>query len=163
MIYSHINVLKHCCIYPEQIARALDFCREAASKEWVEDTYFLEGERLTAKVFSRETGPKEEKFPEVHRRYAEVQFMAEGEEYIGYYPDFGKNRIKEDCLKEKDTLYYEENPEVQEIMLPMKAGCYAVFFPEDVHRPFCQMGKKQAVKRIVVKIDVDWLRQFSDK
>lgn len=155
MIYGHIDAPSGSRAYPEPIERAIAYCREAEIDDWKEGRYELDGDRWIAQVFSRETGPKEEKLPEVHRRYIELQFMAEGREYIGYYPDCGGSRVREDRLKEKDTLYYEEDPGASEIMLPMEAGCYAVFFPEDVHRPFCQMGEAQVVKRIVIKIDVD--------
>lgn len=155
MIYSHIDAREVPNLYPKQIQKAIDYCRRMQSADWKEGRFLLEGDRLIAQVFSRGTGPKEEKLPEVHRRYVEVQYMAEGEEYIGYYPDCGDNQVREDLLEEKDTLYYEENPGVSEIMLPMKQGCYAIFFPEDVHRPFCQMGEAMTVKRIVVKVDCE--------
>ena len=58
----------------------------------------------------------------------------------------------EDLLEEKDTIYYKENPAAGEKMLLMTPGTYAVFFPEDVHRPFCQVEKPERVKKIVVKI-----------
>lgn len=155
MIYGHIDAVPESRAYPEPIRRAVAYCQEAKNRDWKEGRYELEGDRWIVQVFSRATKPKEEMLPEVHRRYIELQFMAEGAEYIGYYPDQGDNRILEDRLEEKDTLYYEENPKAAEIMLPMRDGCYAVFFPEDVHRPFCRMGETQMVKRIVIKIDAD--------
>ena len=42
-------------------------------------------------------------------------------------------------------------------MLPMTDGCYAVFFPEDVHRPCCMMDTPEDVKKIVLKVRVDSL------
>lgn len=44
-----------------------------------------------------------------------------------------------------------------EPMLLMTPGTYAVFFPEDVHRPFCQAGEPAGIKKIVVKILLDSL------
>lgn len=158
MIYGHVDAPVIRGAYPEQILKAVDYLRKAGNEDWKEGKFFLDEDRFIVQVFSRETGPKEEKLPEVHRRYIEVQFMAEGNEYIGFYPDLGDNRVREDHLEEKDTLYYEENPRAEELMLPMRGGCYAVFFPEDVHRPFCQMGRAQTVKRIVIKIDQDSIK-----
>ena len=60
-------------------------------------------------------------------------------------------------VEEKDTLYYQENPKSGEVMLQMTPGTYAIFFPEDVHRPFCQIDKPERVKKIVVKIAIDSL------
>lgn len=78
-------------------------------------------------------------------------------EYMGVYPDKGDNEILEDCLAEKDTLYYQENPQSEETMLLMTPGSYAIFFPEDVHRPFCQVKVLAKVKKIVVKMAVNTL------
>ena len=39
-----------------------------------------------------------------------------------------------------------------EIQLPMKPGMFAVFFPEDIHRP--GMGAPGRIKKAVVKIKV---------
>lgn len=117
----------------------------------------LNGDAMIALICDRVTEAKEKKLPEVHRRYAELQFMAEGSELIGYYPDLGDNELLQDCLEEKDTLYYQENPKSGEVMLQMTPGTYAIFFPEDVHRPFCQIDKPERVKKIVVKIAIDSL------
>lgn len=76
---------------------------------------------------------------------------------MGYYPDKGDNEVLEELLKEKDTIYYKENPASEETMLLMTPGTYAVFFPEDVHRPFCMVEQPERVKKIVVKIDLDTL------
>ena len=83
--------------------------------------------------------------------------MVHGHEYIGFYPDTKKGEVLEDNLDTNDVLFYKENDQVHELMLPMTDGCYAVFFPEDVHRPCCQMGEAEDVKKIVLKIKVDTL------
>lgn len=95
--------------------------------------------------------------PEVHKECAELHYMVSGREYIGYYPDFGDNQVRMDCLREKDALFYEENPGSVEVMLPMMPGSYAIFFPNDVHRPFCQMDEPEDVKMIVIKIRMNTL------
>ena len=83
--------------------------------------------------------------------------MVHGHEYIGFYPDQKKVEVLEDQLDKNDVLFYKEDASVNEIMLPMTDGCYAIFFPEDVHRPCCQMGQAEDVKKIVLKIRVDTL------
>lgn len=107
---------------------------------------------MIALICDRITGPISEKLPKVHRKYAELQYIAEGSELMGFYPDQGNNELLQDCLEEKDTLYYKENPQSEEKMLLMTPGTYAVFFPEDVHRPFCQVDSPARVKKIVIKI-----------
>lgn len=62
-----------------------------------------------------------------------------------------------DILRTTDVLFYKERSDVHEIMLPMTDGCYAIFFPEDVHRPCCMMDAPEDVKKIVLKVRVDSL------
>lgn len=157
MIYGHISAKETEQAFAEPIRAAIRYCRETDVSGMGESRTELRGGELIVQICDRITGKKEEKLPEVHRRYAELQFMAEGSEYMGFYPDKGDNKILEDCLEEKDTLYYQENPLSEEVMLLMTPGTYAVFFPEDVHRPFCQAEAPARVKKIVIKIAVDTL------
>ena len=103
------------------------------------------------------TCPKNTKRPEVHRDYIDVQYMVHGHELIGFYPDCGDGAVLEDNLDSNAVLFYQEREDDHEIMLPMTDGCYAVFFPEDVHRPCCMMNGPEEVKKIVLKIRVDSL------
>lgn len=157
MILGHIQAKETEAAYAVPIQKAIRYCRETDVSGLGESRFLLDGEAMIAQICDRVTGAKEEKLPEVHRRYAELQYMAEGSELMGFYPDRGDNELLQDCLEEKDTLYYRENPAAGEIMLPMTPGTYAVFFPEDVHRPFCQVDAPARVKKIVVKIAVDTL------
>lgn len=157
MIHGHIMAKETERAYAAPIREAIRYCREKDVSGIGESRFFLKGENMIAQICDRVTEAKEKKLPEVHRRYAELQFMAEGTELIGYYPDLGDNQILQDCLEEKDTLYYRENPSAQEDMLLMTPGTYAVFFPEDVHRPFCQVNQPERVKKIVIKIALDIL------
>lgn len=157
MIYGHILAKETEKAYAEPIWEAIRYCRETDVSNKGESRQVLHNGEMIIQICDRITGAKEEKLPEVHRKYAELQYMAEGSEYMGFYPDRGDNKLLQDCLEEKDTLYYQENPLSQEIMLLMTPGTYAVFFPEDVHRPFCQVEKPARIKKIVVKIALDSL------
>ena len=157
MIYGHILARETERAYAAPIREAIRYCRETDVSNMGECRMELRGEEMIVQICDRVTGRREERLPEVHRRYAELQFMAEGTEYMGYYPDRGDNRVLEDCLQEKDTLYYQENPLSEEKMLLMTPGTYAVFFPEDVHRPFCQTEAPARIKKIVIKMAVDIL------
>ena len=157
MIYGPILARETEQAYAEPVREAICYCRETDFSDMKEGRIQLRGESMIVQICDRVTGAREEKLPEVHRHYAELHFMAEGSEYVGVYPDKGDNRILEDCLAEKDTLYYQENPQSGEAMLLMIPGSYAIFFPEDVHRPFCQVKEPGRVKKVVVKIAVDIL------
>ena len=157
MIYGHIHAPESGSAYSETIQKAIRILRETDTTNMHHGKYPLDGDRLILQINEVTTGPKETKRPEVHRDYIDVQYMVHGHEYIGFYPDQKTSPVLEDLLDTQDVLYYQENSQVNDIMLPMTDGCYAVFFPEDVHRPCCQMGAPEEVKKIVLKIRKDTL------
>ena len=157
MIYGNIHAPESSSTYSETIQKAIQILKETVVTDMHHGKYPLDGERLILQINEITTGPKETKRPEVHKKYIDVQYMVHGHEYIGFYPDQKKVEVLEDQLDKNDVLFYKEDASVNEIMLPMTDGCYAIFFPEDVHRPCCQMGQAEDVKKIVLKIRVDTL------
>ncbi|RJW54371.1 DUF386 domain-containing protein [Clostridiales bacterium TF09-2AC] len=157
MILGHIDAVECGACNLEQIQKAIAYCRNTDTSLMKDGRYPLESKDFMVSINERRTGKKEERMPEVHKECAELHYMVSGREYIGYYPDFGDNQVRMDCLREKDALFYEENPGSVEVMLPMMPGSYAIFFPNDVHRPFCQMDEPEDVKMIVIKIQMNTL------
>lgn len=97
------------------------------------------------------TKPASEKKLEAHRKFIDIQFVAEGEEaaYFGNASDFP---VKVPYDDSRDAEFYGGEP--REVCV-LRAGEFAVFFPEDAHRPGCVCGGKPAlVRKIVVKVPV---------
>ena len=157
MIYGNINAKETEAAYTPVIRKALEILRTTDVSEMHHGKYPLDGDKLILQINEITTGPKNTKRPEVHRDYIDVQYMVHGHELIGFYPDCKDGVVQEDLLEETDVLFYEERSDVNELMLPMTDGCYAVFFPEDVHRPCCMMDAPEDVKKIVLKVRVDSL------
>lgn len=157
MIYGNINAKETETAYTPVIRKALDILRTTDVTNMHHGKYPLDGDKLILQINEVTTGPKNTKRPEVHKDYIDVQYMVHGHELIGFYPDCKDGAVLENKLSEKDVLFYQEREDVNEIMLPMTDGCYAVFFPEDVHRPCCMMNGPEEVKKIVLKIRVDAL------
>ncbi len=89
----------------------------------------------------------------MHRKYIDLQYLVRGSEQIGYAPDVMTYEVKEDKLKEKDVLFYKSVE--RETFLEMKEKDFAVFFPNDIHRPTCMYEEQELVKKVVLKISVD--------
>lgn len=157
MIYGNIHAKETETAYTSVIRKALEILRTTDVTNMHHGKYPLEGDRLILQINEVITGPMNTKRPEVHRDYIDVQYMVHGHELIGFYPDCGDGAVLEDNLDSNDVLFYQEREDNHEIMLPMTDGCYAVFFPEDVHRPCCMMNGPEEVKKIVLKIRVDSL------
>lgn len=147
--------------YSATLNRLLDFCAGLDTTVLREGRYnFFPGEDIIVLINERITQPIFQRPAEVHRHYVELHYVVSGGECIGYYPDTGNYSVSADLLQEKDTLYYQDAPDAPEVMLPLIPGDYAVFFPEDVHRPFCvrpQNGSQpEDIKKIVIKFPTEY-------
>ncbi|SUG63701.1 Sugar isomerase involved in processing of exogenous sialic acid [Salmonella enterica subsp. enterica] len=94
--------------------------------------------------------------PEVHRRYpGYFSFWHGGEEKIGVAIDTGNNQISESLLEQRDIIFYHDSE--HESFIEMIPGSYALFFPQDVHRPGCNKSIATPIRKIVVKVAIDVL------
>lgn len=94
-----------------------------------------------------------EKSAEQHKKFVDLQYIVSGEEIIGVGFDDSGNEVIDEYNDVKDRVKYGEI--VNETELKMVPGMYAVFFPMDIHRPGCVLGKKVKVRKVVIKIPVD--------
>jgi len=115
----------------------------------------IDGDNIFVSVSEYELEPKENRRPEAHRKYIDIQYVAWGEEVIGHSLLSSKYEIIQDELAERDVIFYKEVE--HEAQLVLKPGIYAIFFPTDVHRPGCMSKNKGQVKKIVVKISLSSL------
>lgn len=111
--------------------------------------YEIQGKDMYAQVFDAETGSVEEKRPEVHEKYLDVQFLASGEERLGFTPDTGKYEVDE-RFDERDLIFYKQVE--NEGFIEARPGCFCVFFPTDVHRPAVAAKEPMTVRKVVVKV-----------
>lgn len=116
--------------------------------------YAIQGDDIYAQVFDAETKPAEEQRPEVHEKYADVQFLASGRERLGFTPDTGSYEVAE-RFDDRDLIFYKKVE--NECFIEARPGCFSVFFPEDIHRPACASGQPMTVRKVVVKISVKLL------
>ncbi|WP_330983679.1 MULTISPECIES: YhcH/YjgK/YiaL family protein [Enterobacterales] len=154
MIFGHISRPNPCPL-PAAIEKALDFLRSTDFSALKPGVVEIEGKTIYAQILDLHTRPWAENRPEVHRRYLDIQFLAWGEEQIGVAIDTGNNIISESLLAERDILFYQQAE--NESMIEMTPGSYAIFFPQDVHRPACHKYKTTAIRKIVVKVAVSEL------
>lgn len=115
----------------------------------------IDGDNMFALVSEYQPAPKTDRRPEAHQKYIDIQYLALGEEIIGWSLLASDYEILEDELAKKDIVFYKEVR--QEIDLVLEPGVYAIFFPSDVHRPCCISGSVKPVKKIVIKIAISLL------
>jgi len=155
MIYGNLENLGDITIYPESIQKAIKYLLDTDLENKEAGVYEIQGRDIYAQITDMETAPKNEKKPEIHKKYIDVQYLVSGIERIGIAVDTHKNKVSEAYSEEKDVLFYEEcEGETDLLMLP---GNFAVFFPNTVHRPGCNDGKNAKIRKVVIKINKDVL------
>lgn len=99
---------------------------------------------------------------ETHRRYADIQLVLAGEERFGWLPLSGAPPVKEAYEVERDACFYQPPSPMHApppCYLPLRAGDFAIFLPEDVHAPGLvpdgQAGPIAEVTKAVVKVRLD--------
>jgi len=109
----------------------------------------IDGERLYASIDRAHGRGHDGARLEAHRRYIDIQLTIDGYEEIGWKPigDCRSTAVAFDV--ERDITFFNDRPE---IWLPVPAGRFAVFFPEDAHAPLAGRG---VLNKAIVKIAVD--------
>lgn len=118
----------------------------------------LNGVPIILQVMDLTTNAREALYPEIHRKYVDVQFcVSGGPEKATYFNDDGSNTVRSDELNtDRDILFYENNPAVAENSVILAPGDYAVYLPWDVHVPGQNAcGESRAFRKVVMKVPMD--------
>ncbi|MBF0291783.1 MAG: YhcH/YjgK/YiaL family protein [Nitrospinae bacterium] len=98
--------------------------------------------------------PVEKKF-EAHRKYIDLQYVVAGEE-IAHVTDVSSLATAEEYDETRDVAFFHDPVSHETIVL--RSGSFAVFHPEDAHRPGMTAGSAPStVRKVVVKIPVEAL------
>lgn len=98
---------------------------------------------------------------EAHKKYVDIQYIVSGSEVIGYCAN-GTRQATVPYNPDKDVMFFLPDIDGAKTnqplaMLPLKAGDFAVFYPDDLHMP--GIGDGTQVQKIVVKIPLELLTQ----
>lgn len=156
MVFSSIHAHDDLGRYPPAIRRAVEYLMRTDFSALPDGRQAIDGERMFANVFHLTSKPLAQTRPELHRKYADVQFWLDGEELCGAAPYTGRERCVDDSRADEDLYFYEDM--ANESFLHATPGCYAVFFPNDAHRPgICLDSHPLTYRKVVVKVSVDLL------
>lgn len=85
--------------------------------------------------------------PEAHDIYADLQVVIEGEEIMGYAPRADLGEPVEDP-EGKDICFYDGKGGEAFSKVLVKAGQFAVFYPQDGHAPCISNGAETNTKAV---------------
>ena len=110
--------------------------------------YEIDGKNLYINIEEYET--KLVSRPEYHKDYIDIQFLINGEEYVGYCQ---KNELLIDngYDEQKDIGFGEGIVDY----VKLKNGIFMVFFPNDAHQPCMAINIPTKVKKAVLKVRID--------
>lgn len=154
MIFSSIHANDDTSRYPEAIRRAIDYLASNDFMSMETGVYELDGKRMYAQVMDTQTDVFEERRPEFHKKYIDVQFLCSGEERLGFTPDNGSYETCE-SIEERD-LYLLSSVD-NEGFITAVPGCYSIFFPNDIHRPGIAVNEPMKIRKVVVKVSTELL------
>ena len=106
----------------------------------------IDGDNIYATLFTVDTLPAHEAKLETHRQYADIQYVLEGGEKVGYMLEGGE--VRQLSEYEPDIQFFTGDWDT----LTVRAGMFYIVWPQDYHAPRLACGSVAPTKRLVVKV-----------
>lgn len=132
----------------DRLALGLKFLQEGNVLSLEPSRIELDGDKVFAMIQHYDTKPKEQGVWEAHRKYIDIQYVAEGQELMGY-ANLGHLQAGEYDAEKDFVLLQGEGSYVL-----MKPGTFVILGPQDAHIPQVAVDAPQPVKKVVVKVAV---------
>ena len=164
MIYGNVNnefFEQQAAVLPKPLKEALFYLKgiDLVHHETGAFPTEIGGVPMILQVMDLETKTRETCYPEVHRKYVDLQlFISGGPEVSTFFTERGEETVKDDQLNTpRDILFYENRPETAKLegSVIMEPGSSAIYFPWDVHIPGqCDANGPAKYRKIVLKVPV---------
>ena len=132
------------------IERALSYLADTDFAALENGKIAIDADKIYAMLMTYDTEPESIRSFEVHRKYLDVQYILSGREII-YWAPLEELSPKGEYSDEKDILFLSGEARAR---LQLTAGSFAVFYPEDGHKPNCAWDAPQRVRKAVVKVRI---------
>ncbi|MEI8114054.1 MAG: YhcH/YjgK/YiaL family protein [Bacteroidia bacterium] len=149
MILDELNHSNWYSGISDNLNKGFEFLRNTDLSSLEPGKFKIVGDDVYALVNEYNTKDPQDCLPEAHRIYTDIQYLVSGREAIGFVT-LDNQQILSEYDPEKDIAFY--SGETSPIVLA--PGMFAVFFPQDIHRPGMQIGSPEKVKKVVVKVKI---------
>lgn len=131
----------------QNFKKAFEFLKKNDISNLKNGKYEIQGDEIFVSIQDYTTKPIKEGCWEAHRIYADIQYIIEGTEQLGYADT---NELQPSCDYDcdKDIVFLQGDGQFTKA----KAGDFLIFFPQDAHMPCISIDEPQYVKKAVVKI-----------
>jgi biofilm protein TabA len=135
-----------------ELRLAFDFLEHhRTASDLADGRHEIDEDRAYAIMITHTPKPASECRFETHQRYADIVYLVEGTEMIGYDP--AEMLAPAGSYDQGRDLAFYKTPEFYTPVL-LRAGMVAVFYPEDGHMPGVIYEHAESVRKIVVKTRV---------
>ncbi|BFG69489.1 YhcH/YjgK/YiaL family protein [Sediminibacterium sp. KACHI17] len=116
--------------------------------------YELDGEQLFAIVQAYDTKDPDTEKLEAHKKFIDVQYVVSGQEKMGHAL-LSTQVPSREYQSDDDFMLFDETPDFFTVVT---AGMFTIFYPSDLHMPCIIHERSTPVKKVVVKVSVDYVR-----
>jgi YhcH/YjgK/YiaL family protein len=131
------------------IKRAFEYLKQTDFSKMENGKHIVDGDNIFAIVQEYDTKNDADAKLEAHRKYIDVQYIISGEELIGVCPLIDQTPCKE-YDAENDYALYDDTCSFVRIAHKQ----FAVFFPQDLHKPGIKVNASVKVKKVVMKVRI---------
>ncbi len=149
MILDHIN---NCALYSgvhSNFEKAFEFLKTAADKPV--GRYEIDGSNVYAMVQEYNTNPEDNGKYEGHQKYIDIQYVVSGQEKMKM-AELSRTTAITQYDEQNDYALFVDQGVAHTVIL--QSGEYAIFFPQDIHKPGMAAGEAAPVRKIVVKVKI---------
>lgn len=133
--------------------KAIDWLKKNKSADLADGRLAIDGDNVYVMIQSYDSIPATDpQKMEAHKKYIDVQYVAKGEEVIGWaLTDSLTETVAYDAAKD---FWLGTVPAAACTPVLVTKGQAAILYPTDAHAPRLAVGKPSFVKKFVVKVAV---------
>lgn len=151
MIKDNIKNAQNYYNLSKRIELGLKYLKNTDFSKIENGKYEISGREVFAIIQSYTSKLKEEGDFEAHRKYADIQYIIEGEELLGVC-DIENFSTITDYDEEKDIVFLSLKTDVKPDFINLKEKEFVIFMPRDAHKPSLAVKTPSYVKKVVVKV-----------
>ena len=148
-----VDTLRNCeqyYVFGERFQKAFEFLKKNDITKMELGRHDIDGDNVFILVQSYDSKSIDNCGFEAHRNYADVHFVAEGFQYLGYGPIERAGEPITEYDPKADAIFFEK--ECQFVLL--QKGDIAIVFPHDVHMPQRRALVAVPVRKACIKVRV---------
>jgi YhcH/YjgK/YiaL family protein len=134
-------------VMSENLKKGFEYLKNTDFSSLEVGRYEIDGREVFALVSEYESKAPQDCRPEAHQIYTDIQYIASGREAIGF-ATLNNQKLTAEYNQDKDIAFFSGKT----VPLTLESGTFAVFFPQDIHRPCMRIEGPEKVKKVVIKL-----------